>query len=399
MNDTATDTPPEVLRARMVDRLRTRMALAPTVVDAMLAVERHRYVPQAPLAEAYDESAVITHRFPDGTSLSCASDPHIVSAMLNALQVRPRQKIMEVGAGTGYNAALLSTLTGRDGHVTTIDINADVTANARRNLDSTGFNAVTVLIGDGARGAAQGGPYDRIIVTVGAWDLPRAWWDQLVVGGRLVVPLRWRGTTRAISFIKREDRWESDWMFLCGFVPMLGQTGERNTTIDPDGLVTLHYDIDQNVDVDALSGVLDGQRSARWSDVTVHGQESFDRVWLHLSVAEAGTVRIQADRAAVDAGLCTPAIPVRSPAIIDGGSLAYLAIRRSETEQGRWQLGAIGHGPAADTLAGRVVDQIHAWDRDRDADPDVAAYPAGMAVPEEAARIIDKPDIRLLLRY
>ena len=161
----------------------------------MVAVERHRYVPRVPLDHAHDEIAVVTHRFPGGSSLSCASEPNVVAAMLDALDVRPGSRIMEIGAGTGYNAALLATLAGPDGRVTTIDINPEVTAGARRNLDATGFHHVVVLTRDGARGRSNA-PYDRIIVTVGAWDLPRAWWDQLVPHGRLVVPLRWRGTSR-----------------------------------------------------------------------------------------------------------------------------------------------------------------------------------------------------------
>src|SRR5262249_40066824 len=77
--NTATDTSPEALRARMVDRILSRQRLAPAVEDALRRVERHRYVPDAPLTDAYEEKAVITHTFPDGTHLSCASGPTIVA--------------------------------------------------------------------------------------------------------------------------------------------------------------------------------------------------------------------------------------------------------------------------------------------------------------------------------
>jgi protein-L-isoaspartate(D-aspartate) O-methyltransferase len=328
---TATNTPPDALRAQMVDRILTTQHLTPPVEAALRAVERHRYVPDAPIADAYNEQAVITHTFPDGTHLSCASDPTIVAAMLDALDVHPGQRIMEIGAGTGYNAALLATLAGPTGEVTTVDINPDVTAAARRNLDTTGYTHVRVITGDGADGAPEHGPYDRIIVTVGAWDIPHTWWDQLVPGGRLVLPLRWRGTTRAVAFTKRADHWESDWVFLCGFVPMVGQPGEHHATIDPGGLVTLHYDADQNVDVDALQGVLSQDKTAVWSHATVGGEEPFDRIWLHLTAADDGTVRIQADQQAITSGLCTPAIPSRSPALVQDGSLAYFTIRRTDT--------------------------------------------------------------------
>ncbi|MGN9911113.1 methyltransferase, FxLD system [Phytohabitans sp. LJ34] len=398
MNDTTTGTSPEVLRERMVDRILANQRLTPSVEAALRHVERHRYVPDAPIADAYAEQAVITHTFPDGTHLSCASGPTVVAAMLNALDVQPGHRILEIGAGTGYNAALLVTLAGADGTVTTIDIDPDVTAAARRNLDATGFERVMVLTGDGAHGAPEHGPYDRIIVTVGAWDIPPAWWDQLVPGGRLVLPLRWRGTTRAVAFVKRDTHFESDWVYLCGFIPMLGQPGEQNTTIDTDGLVTIHYDIDQAVDVKALQGVLTREKTTVWAGATVDANESLDRIWLHLTATHDDTVRIEADQRAVTTGLCTPAIASRSPALVDGNSLAYFTIRRTETSE-RWQLGAVGHGWSGEQLAERIINQIDNWDRNRTADPQLLAYPTGTPVPDALdGKAISKPNVTLVLR-
>jgi protein-L-isoaspartate(D-aspartate) O-methyltransferase len=203
-----------------------------------------------------------------------------------------------------------------------------------------------------------------------------------------------------VAFVKRHDHWASDWVFLCGFVPMLGQPGEQNATIDPDGLVTLHYDVDQPIDIHALQGTLDREQSVVWSDATVHAEEPFDRIWLHLSAVDDGTVRIQADQKAVTSGLCTPAIPIRTPALAESNSLAYFTIRRTNNTPGRWQLGAIGHGPDGHHLASRIVDQINAWDRDRTADPDLFAYPTGMPTPDDMpGKLIAKPNIRLFLRY
>lgn len=403
MNTTTSATPPEALRTRMVDRIvQAGHARSSRVEKALRAVPRHRFLPNATVEEAYADRSVITKRGSDGAALSCASQPTVVAMMLDQLDVNPGDRILEVGAGTGYNAALLAHLTGPSGQVTSIDIDPEVTAQTRRALDATGYGHIHVITGDGALGAVDHAPYDRIIVTVGAWDIPPAWWDQLAPGGRLVVPLRWRGQTRSVAFTRAGDRLRSDSVELCGFVPMIGQDGERDGRIDTDGHVALYWDADQPIDPDVLRGVLDRRGTAVWSGVTVGVGESFDGVWLRLTGTEPGTCRIAADPAAVDTGLCAPAIPSRSPALVEGGSLAYFTQRhRDEDGTGRrWELGAIGHGPAGLDLAGRLCEQIRAWDRDRTAQPVITAYPAG--TPDDrlpGGHVIDKPSARLVISY
>jgi protein-L-isoaspartate(D-aspartate) O-methyltransferase len=381
------DAAPEVLRTRMVDRIvEAGHARSSRVEEALREIPRHRFVPAAAVEDAYADQAVITKRDSDGAALSCASVPSVVAMMLDQLDVRPGDRVLEIGAGTGYNAALLAHLTGPSGQVISVDIDQEVTEQARRALDATGYGHVVVATRDGALGDAEHAPYDRIIATVGAWDLPPAWWAQLVPGGRLVVPLRWRGQTRSVAFTHEEGRLLSDSVELCGFVPMIGQDGERTGHIDADSRVTLYWDADQPHDPGTLRGVLNRPKTVVWSTVIVEGEEPFDGVWLRLTGAEAGTCRIAADAAAVSAGTCTPAIPIRSPAVVEGDTLAYLGLRRRD-EAGRWELGAIGHGPAAPDLADRMCEQIRAWGCDRSSQPVISAYRA------------DVPDDRVLSAY
>jgi protein-L-isoaspartate(D-aspartate) O-methyltransferase len=399
--NTTTGSPPDQLRARMVDAIVGARPTSAGVEAAMRSVPRHSFVPQAPIEDAYAEMAVITKRSHDGHDLSCASVPSLVAVMLDKLDVQPGHRILEIGAGTGYNAALLAHLAGTTGTVTTIDIDPEVTAQARQALESTGHGTVRVITRDGAPGAPEHAPYDRIIVTVGAWDIPTAWWDQLVPGGRLVVPLRWRGQTRAVAFNRDERCWRSDWVELCGFVPMLGQDGEHTGPIHPDDQVQLYWDADQPIQPDILYGVLDQPATPAWSDVLLGPNETFDGIWLRLTATEPGTCRIAAQLTAVHAGVCAPAIPARSPALVAGDSLAYLTLRRlaDEGDRRRWELGATGHGPTGAELTRRLINHIHTWDHDRAATPTVTAYPVGTPRPTTDKPTIDKPCIRLAVSY
>jgi protein-L-isoaspartate(D-aspartate) O-methyltransferase len=384
----------------MVETITAGRDLSPRVTAVMGTIARHAFVPDAPPEHAYreDETVIIKSR-PDGTALSCASAPWLVATMLDALDVRPRDRVLEIGAGTGYNAALLAELAGPAGQVVTMDIDGDVTAHARARLDAAGYPHVRVVTGDGVHGVPDAAPYQRIIATVGPWDIPTSWRRQLAFDGRMVVPLRWRGTTRAVAFTRDGDLLRSDWIALCGFVPMLGQDAEHHGHLDPDGHVTLCWDRDQPVDLTMLSEALGQPKTTLWSRATVGPQESFEGVWLRLSSAEPGTCRITANQAAVAAGLCTPGIPKCSPVILDASSFAYFAMEPVDAERRHWRLGAIGHGPHGRHLAERFCDQITAWDNDRTAQPTILGYPADTTELPPDAVVIDKPGIRLTVTF
>jgi protein-L-isoaspartate(D-aspartate) O-methyltransferase len=152
MTVTAPAASPEHLNEVMIDAIAAARPVGtsdPRVLDAIRAVPRHAFVPGASLADAYNpELAVITKRDTGGKSLSCASVPCLVGAMLGQLDVRDGHRVFEAGAGTGWNAALLATLAGPGGHVTSIDIDPEVSAQAAANLERAGFPGVDVATGD-----------------------------------------------------------------------------------------------------------------------------------------------------------------------------------------------------------------------------------------------------------
>jgi protein-L-isoaspartate(D-aspartate) O-methyltransferase len=403
MNVTALAASPEHLNQFMIDAIAAARPVGtsdPRVLGAIRAVPRHAFVPGASLADAYNpDLAVITKRGIAGTAMSCASVPYLVAAMLEQLDVRDGHRVFEAGAGTGWNAALLATLAGANGHASTIDIDPEITAQAAVNLERAGFPAVHVATGDAALGVPENAPYDRAIITIGSLDIPPAWFRQLRPGGRLVVPLRWRGQTQSVALVLCEDGiLRSDAVFLCGFVPMIGQDWERSTPLDSHDLARLYWDADQDISPGQLSGVLDETKTRTDSDVTVGPTESLDPIWLRATATDPAVCRISAEPAAVTSGLCTPVIRSRTLALAEGDSIAYLAAQRLEAPERGSRLGAIGHGPDGAGLAERLCRHIDTWGADRTAKPSITIYPD--SAPQTAgAQVITREHCEMTVAY
>jgi protein-L-isoaspartate(D-aspartate) O-methyltransferase len=213
---------PGALNRALVAHLKDQRHIrTPAVENALLSVPRHLFLPDLPLDEVYEDQALMTKRI-EGVPVSSSSQPAIMAEMLEQLEARPAQSVLEIGAGTGYNAALVAHLVGRRGSVVSVDIDADIVAAARDHLEDAGCDRVKIVHADGGYGYPPQSPYDRIIVTVGAGDVPAAWREQLKPGGRLVVPLVLVGVQASIAFIRQADRLESAAATCCGFMPMRG---------------------------------------------------------------------------------------------------------------------------------------------------------------------------------
>lgn len=143
----------------------------------------------AALADVYSDRPLVTAVSAAGTASSSSSQPSLMMMMLMHLDATPGMKVLEIGTGTGYNAALLAHIVGAEGSVVTVEVDQGLADRAAANLRSDGVRTATVLAGDGSRGLPKFGPYDRIIVTVGAQTVHDEWVAQLAEGGRIVLPL------------------------------------------------------------------------------------------------------------------------------------------------------------------------------------------------------------------
>lgn len=198
------------LRRRMVDELEERGAIrSPAMREAFLRVPRELFVPVTALREGpeavYRNEVIVTKVDAHGRPVSSSSQPQLMAAMLERLELRPGLHVLELGTGTGYNAALLTELVGPSGRVVTIEIDADVARAAEQALRAGGYPAVVVR-GDGWSGDPVGAGYDRIVVTASSATIPTAWRDQLVDGGLLQVPLRLREGVQAVVTFQRRGR-------------------------------------------------------------------------------------------------------------------------------------------------------------------------------------------------
>jgi len=223
----------DILRQQLVEHLqRSRSITSPAVESAFRQVPRHEFLPGLDLEQVYRDDAIVT-RWADGLPSSSSSQPAVMAIMAEQLELQDRQAVLEVGAGTGYNSAILRELVGPAGKVVSVEIQPDVAGDARRNLQRAGYNDVLVVTGDGGFGYRAGAPYDRIILTASASDVSPEWVEQLREGGLLLMPFRFSTMCLCVAFEKHESELASRSLTCCGFMPMQGAYGPDVTGDDP----------------------------------------------------------------------------------------------------------------------------------------------------------------------
>lgn len=354
---------PAVLRAAMVAALRDEgLIISDGVAAAMNAVPRQDFAPGEPLGTVYETHTTLAPKIgPDGRPTSVVSASHIQAIQLEQAGVEAGMNVLEVGSG-GYNAALIAHLVGPTGSVTTVDIDADIVARARARLRTAGYEQVNVVLADAEHGVPPRAPYDRIIATVGAWDIPPAWLDQLTPDGRIVVPLRFAAITRLIAFDRSpvSPVLPASNYRLGSFVPMQGDgaTAEDFVAVTPDIALRLDPQHKATFDVPALRKALNSTPVERWSGTPF---DMPDELELFLLTSGPDVPMLHAAQAAVDQGVVNPTVRRGTPAIVRGGSFAYRVKRETTEIAGGFETGVVAHGPEAEHVADELLSLIRNW--------------------------------------
>ncbi len=209
----------EEKRRLMVKRLKEELGISDKVAKAMMKVPRHLFVPSP-----YDREAYLDTPLPIGRGQTISA-PHMVAIMCDLLDLKEGEKVLEVGAGSGYHAAVVAEIVGKSGKVIAIERIPELAERARSVLEYLGYDNVKVIVGDGTKGYPPEAPYDKIYVTASAPDIPKPLLDQLKPGGRMVIPV---GRYEQYLYVVDKDESGRIRKRVWGpvrFVPLVGEYG------------------------------------------------------------------------------------------------------------------------------------------------------------------------------
>jgi protein-L-isoaspartate(D-aspartate) O-methyltransferase len=383
---------PEVARARLARSLRdSGRTPSPAVQAAFASVPRHLFVPELSPDAAYADDALVIKYDPDGLPVSSSSQPAMMAIMLEQLGLAPGHRVLEIGTGSGYNAAVLAHIVGPGGGVVTIDIDPGLIARAQASLAAAGCTSVQARCADGGFGDPGGAPFDRIIVTAGAWDIAPAWLDQLAPTGRLVLPLSVRGVQLSVALARQGDHWAATSAFRCGFVRMAGAFADPEPFRPLGSARYAQVDGGPPVDAGALAAALAAGPTAEVGTGLVGaGMEELSDLdlWLTLTRPELGRLTV------ISTAPGGP-LPVGGLSRSQGsGDLGVAALAGAQGE-----IVVRGYGAGGPPLAADLAGQAPAWirrGRPGAAGLRLTAWRAG-APPEGTAGqlILSRPHIQL----
>lgn len=354
------------LRRRLVDELEQRGVIRDAAVArAFRAVPREAFLREFAAREGleavYRDQVILTTFDGNGVATSSSSQPAVMAEMLQQLGLVPGMRVLEVGAGTGYNAALLSVIVGSTGRVTAVDLDFAVARGARAALRRAGYRA-RVVVGDGYDGYPADAPYDRIVVTASTDVIPRAWFDQLVDGGLIEVPVRITAPgDQVIATLRKTPRGLVTVAVVPGyFMPLRAADGSPPGLSRPPSLVASDGTAARTV---PPLRVITGHALA---SLSVAAKRRLLSVALSEPRRERLRRRAETDSLFLYLALSLP--PARAVRVgpgwtiglisRDGSSLAYL--EATITTRGGWTRSLTAHGGTA--AATELHDAIRAWE-------------------------------------
>ncbi len=209
-----------ILRERMVEEQLIRRGISEEkVLAAFKKIEREKFVPEILKAQSYTDHPL---SIGEGQTIS---QPYIVAYMIEALSLKTGDKVLEIGTGSGYQAAILSLIAKV---VYSVERSTVLAQRAEKLLASLGVKNIEVIIGDGTKGLSKFSPFDAIIVSAAAPDIPPALIEQLAEGGRLIIPIGERFSQVLVRLTKIKDKIKKEQLCSCVFVPLIGEFGWRD---------------------------------------------------------------------------------------------------------------------------------------------------------------------------
>ncbi|WP_051343439.1 methyltransferase, FxLD system [Pseudonocardia spinosispora] len=397
------------LRAAMVRALLAGQRIRTSEVErAFRTVPRHLFLPDEPVERAYQDEAVLT-KWVDGIAVSSASQPSMMAIMLEQLALRPGHRVLEIGAGTGYNAALMAEIVGPTGKVVAVDIDRDLVDGAARHLAAAGSPDVVLVTGDGAVGVPELAPYDRIVLTVGSWDIQAAWWEQLAPGGRLLLPLSIRGSqlSVALDLIDGDVRCLlSDSMRSCAFVRLRGRGADPEGSRPlADGL-SVHAVDSHELDLEHLAALLAEPGAERISAVRLAAVDLWDGfgLWLSLHAPDMCRLLVSPDASGWWPSLLPPGADGGTLLLFGDRGLAMVAPTRSPEVplDTVFPVAVRAYGPEGPEVAQRLDQLLDAWagaGRPTATGLRLRAYPSGVTVPSGPEAVLRKAHSQLVLDW
>jgi protein-L-isoaspartate(D-aspartate) O-methyltransferase len=398
-------------RARLAGSLADRGRTPSEAVQAAFrAVPRHQFVPGLAPAAAYQDEALVIKYDTCGVPVSSSSQPAMMAIMLDQLGLAAGHRVLEIGTGSGYNAAIMAHVVGPRGRVVTVDIDPELVTLARARLTAAGYGAVQASCADGGYGDPCGASFDRVIVTAGTWDIAPAWLDQLAPGGRLVLPLAMRGVELSVALERAASPAGTHWVAVstvrCGFVQLAGAFAGPEVFVPLEPTPGLYVQVADGraVDTAAVAAALAQSAGDIGTGIVAAARDELSDLDLWLTLTEPDTDRLTFLVTAAGSAQDAPRLPLgalagRDP---DAGGLGIVGVSHLDRAAFPHEIMLRGYGPGGPALAARLVRQSAAWDRlgrPGAADLRLTVWLASAALPAAGQIVLRRPHVQLAVAW